>query len=146
MSGVKASHAGRTSSLSAATCDSLRSCLRITERDQTMKMMLIALATAGAILTGSGLARAENTTLTLTPFGAPTNGQMETAKIEQPRASTPVALTNDQMEKVTAGHYTGYYHDGWFKIWDGYWGAISGDWQWAWGTHWYETHIYYLPK
>jgi len=125
-------------------CELLGGRHRTTERDQAMKKMLFALA-AAAILSGSGLACAEATKQTLAPFGSPTSAEMATAKIEQPQTSTRVALTDDQMDKVSAGHYTGYFHRGWFKIWDGNYGAISGNWQWAYGIHYYDQHVYYNP-
>jgi hypothetical protein len=112
-------------------CELLGGHHRTTERDQAMKKTLLALATAAAILSGSGLAGAEATKPTLAPFGSPTNA----AKIEQPQASTRVALTDDQMGKVTAGHYDGFWHNGWFYL------LSSLDTWWnVWGWHKYEYH------
>jgi hypothetical protein len=100
-----------------------------------MRTKLLTLAVGAAMLTGSGLARAEITAPTLTPFGATTNAQMETANVGQSRVSTRVVMTDDQMQKVTAGHYNGYWHYGWFYLWS------SLDQQWSvWGWHKFETH------
>jgi hypothetical protein len=97
-----------------------------------MKKTLIALAAAAAIVSGSGLARAEAAKPTLAPFGSLTNTQMATAKIEQPQTSTRLALTDDQMDKVSAGHYS-YWgkHNGWFYIYSYY----GHNWYWVYGYH-----------
>jgi len=99
-----------------------------------MRMKLFALAVSAAMLTGSGLARAETTTPTLTPFEAPINAQMETANVGRSQVSTRVALSDNQMQKVTAGHYnyqTGltYYHWGYFHWW------AESRWQTLYGWH-----------
>jgi len=89
--------------------------------------MLLALATTAAILSGAGFARAEATKPTLTPFGSPINA----VKIEQPQASTRVALTDDQMDKVSAGHYSWWgSHNGWFWVYSYY-----GNYYWVYGWH-----------
>ena len=64
-----------------------------------MKMKLAALLVGAAVLSGAGIAQAAD----VTPADA------------QSKAAPPaMELTDTQMQTLTAGHYTGQWHSGWY--------------------------------
>ena len=92
-----------------------------------MRTKLASFAAGAVMLSASGIACAETTVPTLEPFGAPA--------IVQTKTVTPMALTDDQMEKVTAGHYIGRWHYGYFYL-----RSYYGNYWWVYGRHFYRIH------
>jgi hypothetical protein len=93
-----------------------------------MRTTLIALSVGGAMLGGAGIAQADTIA---------TDGQTKMSTVEHSQARAPVILTDDQMQKLTAGHTRGQNppsHHNW------HWGSFdwkdSGNrWQSNWGWH-----------
>jgi len=97
-----------------------------------MKAKLVALSFGIAMLGGAGIASAE----TKAPVATPANAQLETAKVTPSRSGTPVALTDEQMGKVTAGHR-------WYET------VYNTNWHWGYtdiyisGYGWYTSYAYH---
>jgi hypothetical protein len=83
-----------------------------------MKTNFSALLVGLVMLSGAGIAQAADVAQTNSQRKAdPTPivvADTKTPKTEVPQAHGRVALTDDQMDTVTAGHYLGIYH------WDAY--------------------------
>jgi len=97
-----------------------------------MREKLIALSIGLAMLGGAGMAQAD-------PM-APTKAQTEKATSVRSQAASPMVLTDDQMKKVSAGHFRNQrapsnifqgptWHWGWFEYFSG------GTWRSLYGYH-----------
>jgi hypothetical protein len=90
-----------------------------------MPKKLVPLSVGVAMLGSVGLAHAE----TKAPVVASTKTQMETPKVVRPQAVQRMALTDEQMGQITAGHARGdvpkslEWHWGFYEI------EISGVWK-----------------
>jgi len=76
-----------------------------------MRTTLIALSVGVAMLGGAGIARADTMT--------PTEPRMEAATAGQVQLPGPLALTDSQMDKISAGHVGPstehvHWHTGWY--------------------------------
>jgi hypothetical protein len=95
-----------------------------TEGELLMKTSLSALLVGLVILSGAGIAQAADVTQANSQRKADSTpivvADPKTPKTEVPQAHDRVALTDDQMGKITAGHATGWVHYGQFFDWNGY--------------------------
>jgi hypothetical protein len=96
----------------------------ITRGELSMKRILSALLAGLVMLSGAGIAQAADVTQTNSQRKAdPTPivvADIKTPKTEVPQAHGRVALTDDQMGKVTAGHSNGWVHYGYYVDYWGY--------------------------
>ena len=88
-----------------------------------MKTSLSALLTGLVMLSGAGIAQAADVTQTnIQRKAAPAPivvADAQKPKTDVSQANGRIALTDDQMNKVTAGHWNGWVHFGW-SWWSGW--------------------------
>jgi uncharacterized protein YcfL len=94
-----------------------------------MKVRLLSLLGGLVMLSGAGIAQAADVAQTNTQSTAApvltVVADAQTTKAVDLQNRDRVALTDDQMNKVTAGHYyyQGYLHYGWYRHYShGHWG------------------------
>ena len=95
-----------------------------------MRMKLLTLSVGVAMLGSVGLAQAE----TKAPVVTPVKAQMETTKVAQAQTTQRVALSDEQLGNVTAGHK-------WYEAGDlnWHWGYVDVFWGGSWSTY-YAYH------
>jgi hypothetical protein len=96
-----------------------------------MRMKLLTLSVGVAMLGSVGLAQAE----TKAPVVTSTKTQMETTKVAQAQTTQRVALSDEQLGNVTAGHR--WYEDVSSLSW--HWGYVDIYWGGSWSTY-YAYH------
>jgi len=98
--------------------------LSIEKGFRLMNMKLAALLASVAMVTGTGIAQADNATQN----GAQSVNGAQSLEI--------VPLTDVQMDELTAGHYTGKWHKGWYRDKHHKW--VYGNHYWDYGPKWYD--------
>src|SRR3954465_10198380 len=95
-----------------------------------MRMKILTLSVGVAMLGSVGLAQAE----TKAPVVTPVKAQMETTKVAQAQTTQRVALSDEQLGNVTAGHK---WYDYGSLSW--HWGYVDIYWGGSWSTY-YAYH------